>query len=167
MNTGHTTYSTMHADSVRTVINRLENEPINVPRQMVQSLDVLCVQGFGNVSGERVRRNKDLAEIEGIDERTGELDYSTAYRWDGDDDTFESSGSEVLNDIRDDEGWSQQELLTELRDRRRVLAYLQERGVTDYRRFTAMINEYYADQGTVMDMIADSDTEVAAELAGD
>jgi len=31
MNTGHTTYSTMHADSVQTAINRLENEPINVP----------------------------------------------------------------------------------------------------------------------------------------
>jgi flagellar protein FlaI len=167
MNTGHTTYSTMHADSVRTVINRLENEPINVPRPMVASLDILLVQQLTRLEGERVRRNKTIAEIEGIDQRTGELDYSTAYRWDGDDDTFESSGSEVLNDIRDDEGWSQQELLTELRDRRRVLAYLQERGVTDYRRFTAMINEYYADQGTVMDMIADSDTEVAAELAGD
>ncbi len=35
MNTGHTTYSTMHADSVQTVINRLENEPINVPRAMI------------------------------------------------------------------------------------------------------------------------------------
>ena len=79
MNTGHTTYSTMHADSVRTVINRLENEPIGVPRQMVRSLDVLCVQGFGNVEGERVRRNEELAEIEDTDERTGELDYSTAF----------------------------------------------------------------------------------------
>ncbi|MFT4945738.1 MAG: flagellar protein FlaI, partial [Halovenus sp.] len=41
MNTGHTTYSTLHADSVQTVINRLENDPINVPRAMVSSLDIL------------------------------------------------------------------------------------------------------------------------------
>jgi flagellar protein FlaI len=92
MNTGHTTYSTMHADSVRTVINRLENEPIGVPRQMVRSLDVLCVQGFGNVEGERVRRNEELAEIEDIDERTGELDYSTAFEWRAADDNPRRSG---------------------------------------------------------------------------
>ncbi|MFW6385421.1 MAG: type II/IV secretion system ATPase subunit, partial [Halodesulfurarchaeum sp.] len=56
MNTGHTTFSTMHADSVQTVINRLENEPINVPRAMIQSLDVLTVQTLAYVDGERVRR---------------------------------------------------------------------------------------------------------------
>ncbi len=81
MNTGHTTFSTMHADSVQTVINRLENEPINVPRPMVQSLDILCVQVLARSGDERVRRAKTLAEIEGIDQRTGELDYSTSYNW--------------------------------------------------------------------------------------
>jgi len=167
MNTGHTTYSTMHADSVRTVINRLENEPINVPRPMVASLDILCVQQLTRLEGERVRRNKTIAEIEGIDNRTGELDYSNAFRWRGDSDEFESTGSKVLDEIRDDEGWSQQELLTELRNRRRVLAYLQAQDVTDYRRFTAMVNEYYADSGTVLDMIADSQTEVSGQIAGD
>ena len=30
MSTGHTTFSTMHADSVQTAVNRLLNEPINV-----------------------------------------------------------------------------------------------------------------------------------------
>jgi len=45
MSTGHTTYSTMHAGSVQSAINRLENEPINVPRVMISALDILCVQG--------------------------------------------------------------------------------------------------------------------------
>ncbi len=93
MNTGHTTYSTMHADSVQTVINRLENRPINVPRPMVQSLDVLSIQTLTRLEDGRVRRNKVLAEIEGIDQRTGELDYSPAYTWDGDTDTFQSKGA--------------------------------------------------------------------------
>jgi len=96
MNTGHTTFSTMHADSVQTVINRLENEPINVPRPMVQSLDVLCVQVLGQSGGERVRRAKTIAEIEGIDQRTGELDYSNSYAWDSVDDSFRSSSSDLL-----------------------------------------------------------------------
>jgi flagellar protein FlaI len=155
MNTGHTTYSTMHADSVRTVINRLENEPINVPRSMVQSLDILCVQTLTRMDDERVRRNKTIAEIEGIDQRTGELDYSTAFKWTPDDDTFSSSGSSLLDEIREDRGWNQEELLTELRNRRRFLEYLWERDITDFRRFTALINEYYSAPERALERIGD------------
>jgi hypothetical protein len=145
MNTGHTTYSTMHADSVRTVINRLENEPINVPRQMVRSLDVLCVQGFASVSGKRVRRTRRIAEIEGIDERTGELDYSTAFEWHPEGDTHVEQGSSVAKAIREERGWSQTDLLRELKRRWEFIKSLRENGVDDYRRFTAAVKAYYAD----------------------
>ena len=121
---------------------------------MVQSLDVLCVQTLTRFDDERVRRNKTVAEIEGIDQRTGELDYSTTYAWDGDDDTFRDNGSSVvLDEIREDRAWTQAELLSELRDRRRFLQYLRDNDVTDYRRFTALVNEYYADSESVMDRI--------------
>ncbi len=161
MNTGHTTYSTMHADSVQTVINRLENEPINVPRPMVASLDILSVQTLTRSGDERVRRNKTIAEIQGIDQRTGELDYSPAYQWASDTDTFESLGSSVLAEIADERGWSRDRLRTELTDRTRVLQDLVDRDVTDYRRFTAVINEYYANKDTVMDRLDTTADEVS------
>lgn len=153
MNTGHTTYSTMHADSVQTVINRLENEPINVPRAMIQSLDILSVQTLTYVGDERVRRNDVIAEIEGIDQRTGDLDYSTTFSWRAADDSFRHNDSSVVDEIQNELGWSRGELLEELRNRERVLQYLCERGVTDYRQFTAMINEYYAHPDRVLDTI--------------
>ncbi|ALG82362.1 type II/IV secretion system ATPase subunit [Halanaeroarchaeum sulfurireducens] len=153
MNTGHTTFSTMHADSVQTAINRLENEPINVPRAMIQSLDILSVQTLTYVGDERVRRNQVIAEIEGIDQRTGDLDYSRAFEWNPEDDTFSQFDSEVLDEIRDERGWSHAEMLREFRDRKRVLQYFVEREVTDYREFTALINEYYADKDRVVDRI--------------
>ncbi len=160
MNTGHTTFSTMHADSVQTVINRLENEPINVPRPMVTSLDILWVQVLGRTGGERVRRAKTIAEIEGIDQRTGELDYSNTYAWNSTSDTFSENNSELLEEIREERGWNQSELLTELRNRRRFLKYLQDNGVSDYRRFTAMVNKYYADPEEVMKRIEESNVEI-------
>ncbi|WP_222919508.1 type II/IV secretion system ATPase subunit [Natrinema sp. SYSU A 869] len=159
MNTGHTTYSTMHADSVQTAINRLENEPINVPRSMVRSLDILSVQTLTRSGDQRVRRNKVLAEIEGVDQRTGELDYSTAYTWDSESDTFRSSGSHVLSEIRDERGWSQTELLTELERRERFLEYLQENGISGYRRFTALVNQYYSDPDRILETISDDDAD--------
>jgi len=163
MNTGHTTYSTMHADSVQTVINRLENEPINVPRPMVASLDLLCVQVLTRHGGERVRRIKTLAEIEGIDQRTGELDYANTFSWNADEDSFRQRNSELLDEIQVDRGWSRSELQQELRDRRAVLEHLWEEGVTDYRRFTAWINRYYADKPAVMDQIETSEPTVATD----
>ena len=156
MNTGHTTFSTMHADSVQTVINRLENEPINVPRPMVQSLDVLAVQVLTQSEGERVRRMRTLAEIEGIDQRTGELDYANTYQWTATGDQFTQNQSGLLQEIREDRGWSESDLRREIRDRKRFLQYLKQEGIDDYRRFTAMVNKYYADPGEVMDRIDDA-----------
>jgi flagellar protein FlaI len=156
----------MHADSVQTVINRLENEPINVPRPMVQSLDILCVQVLARSGGERVRRVKSLAEIEGIDQRTGELDYANAFSWNATADEFSGNNSDLMAEIRDERGWSQSELLRELRHRQQFLRYLRERNVTDYRQFTAMVNKYYADKEAVMETIERSPVDATAVADG-
>jgi len=160
MNTGHTTFSTMHADSIETVINRLENEPINVPRAMVQSLNLLSVQTLTRSGNKRVRRAKTVGEIGGIDQRTGELDYSAAYEWIPGTDTFQSSDSLLLSEIQNERGWSRAELLTELRSRQRFLRFLREQGITDYKRFTALINEYYANPDAIRDRIEESTADV-------
>ncbi|GAA0718846.1 flagellar protein FlaI [Halorubrum trapanicum] len=174
MNTGHTTFSTMHADSIETVINRLENEPINVPRAMVQSLDMLSVQTLTRADDERVRRAKTIGEIGGIDQRTGELDYSSAFEWVPDDDTFRRNDSSLLEEIADDRGWSRSELLREVRRRERFLELLSALGIDDYRTFTALVNEYYADPDRVMDKLderataADGvDADALADEGGD
>ncbi len=163
MNTGHTTFSTMHADSVETVINRLENEPINVPRAMVQSLDILAVQTLTRVGEERVRRSKVLGEVGNVDQRTGELDYSNAFRWDPESDTHAHNDSALLTEIQRERGWSRSDLLRELRTRERFLDRLRERGLSDYRRFTALVNEYYAHPDRVMDRLASADGTVEAD----
>ena len=150
MNTGHTTFSTMHADSIETVINRLENEPINVPRAMVQSLDMLSIQTLTRFGGERVRRAKTIGEIGGIDQRTGELDYSSAFQWLASVDEFQRNDSSLLDEIQEERGWSRSELLSEMRDRQQFLTHLLDRNVTDYRTFTALVNEYYADPEETM-----------------
>jgi flagellar protein FlaI len=167
MNTGHTTYSTMHADSIQTVINRLENDPINVPRAMIQSLDILSVQTISHSEGERVRRSREVSEIVGIDQRTGDLDYQSVFSWRPSDDEFRSSigQSKVLADIREEHGWSELELQRELRNRKRVLKYASEMDVTDFQTFTAIVNEYYADPDGVLDRVDEELDEETTTLA--
>ena len=41
MATGHTTYSTIHADSMEATVNRLESAPLNIPRIMLTYLNTV------------------------------------------------------------------------------------------------------------------------------
>ena len=167
MNTGHTTYSTMHADSIQTVINRLENDPINVPRAMIQSLDILSIQRISHLAGERVRRTRNVSEIIGIDQRSGDLDYQSVFSWEPAEDTFRNSiaQSHVLQSIQDEHGWSRIDLRQEIRNRMRVLRYAQEQKITDYQTFTALINEYYTDPDAVLDRVEDeTDADLPASI---
>ena len=145
MNTGHTTLSTIHADSIETAVTRLENEPIDLPRTMVESLDLCAVQTQRRLGGRRVRRIDGIAEIRGIDDRTGDLDYAEPISWHPQSDSFSRSHSEVLESIQTERGWDPDDLRAELAARKQFLNTLLERGVTDYREFTAQLRAYDAD----------------------
>ena len=41
MATGHTSYATVHASTIHTLIQRLENPPISLPRALLTSLDLI------------------------------------------------------------------------------------------------------------------------------
>lgn len=154
MNTGHTTYSTIHAESVQTVVRRLENPPIEVPRAMISALDIISVQLLTYVGDNRVRRTDRLVEIAGIDERTGDLNFVELFKWNPDTDTFSRTGnSRVLREIAEDRGVSENAILAELRNREHVLRYLRDEGIRDYREFTRVIHEYYADAERVLERI--------------
>ena len=73
MSTGHTTLSTMHAESVDTLIHRLENPPMNVPRVMIQTLDILVVLAQTEEDGHFVKKCLSVHEIIETDPQTSEI----------------------------------------------------------------------------------------------
>ncbi|HUR25183.1 MAG TPA: type II/IV secretion system ATPase subunit, partial [Candidatus Thermoplasmatota archaeon] len=81
MATGHAAYGTMHADSVDAVIHRLESDPINIPRSLLEALDVVAVQIQTRVGGKRVRRTKQITEIVGLDPNTREILTNEVFTW--------------------------------------------------------------------------------------
>jgi flagellar protein FlaI len=154
MNTGHTTYSTMHAGSIQAVVNRLLNEPINVPNMMLQSLNIVGIQELVFINGQKLRRTRSIVEITGIDPRTNNLRINELYRWDTASDAYELMGeSVVMADIMTHRGWDRARLKQELADRIKVLDYLHRKGIRDYRKVTIAINAYYVMPGQVLEMI--------------
>jgi flagellar protein FlaI len=154
INTGHTTYSTMHADSVETVISRLEGDPINIPRVMIQSLDILSIQKMMVFGNKRVRRLDTMVEFIGIDPKTQDLRFNELYSWDPRDDSFRIGGkSYVLEAIMTTRNWNEEKLNQELKNRKKVLEYMVEKDMDEYE-VVALIQSYYADAEKTMKFIS-------------
>ncbi len=145
MSTGHTTYSTLHADSIRGVIHRLENPPINVPRPMIEALDIVSIQAQTYVDGKRVRRNLEIAEIVGLDPSTRTLRTTTVFKWDSvKDEHIMVGNSKALEEIKMERGWSKRELNEELHRRMFVLEKLVQDNVTEFNEVARIIRLYQA-----------------------
>lgn len=155
MSTGHTTYSTMHADDVGAAVRRLENEPINLPRQMLSSLDILSVQVRLINDGDIIRRCKEMVEIVDIDSDTEEIKSKTAFEYDPSSDEVEFKGdSEILEEIRVMNSWSQKQLQSEFDRRREVLRYLRDQvDVRDYEVIASVLRTYMQDKELIMEQI--------------
>ena len=154
MSTGHTTFSTMHADSVASAIHRLENPPINVPRIMIQALDLIAIQVQVRVGDKRVRRCKVLTEVIGVDPRTGELLTNEVFMWDPVKDMFQYSGrSYVIESIADSRGWTDERVREELKRRQEILEWTRHKKIIHFRDFSKIVVAYNREPETVMKMV--------------
>ena len=81
MSTGHTTYSTIHADSIESLVNRLESEPMRIPRILISGLRIVIFLTYYR-SGNRIRRRiSEIDEISGVDSRNGDVLYNSVFRF--------------------------------------------------------------------------------------
>ena len=81
MSTGHTTFSTIHADSLESLVNRLESEPMNIPRIMISSLRIVIFLTYYRNGNQIRRRVSEIDEIHGIDGTTNDLLYNSVFRF--------------------------------------------------------------------------------------
>jgi len=164
MSTGHTTYTTFHADTVGEVLKRFTTEPINVSKTMFTALDLVSVQTSTRVQGKKVRRNKSLTEINHYDAENDEINVQDVFQWQAETDEFLQMGdSNTLEDIMFDRGWSRATLDEELRKRRVVLAYLIDRGLNSYAQVAATFQAFINDPETVLALMANEELERSLE----
>lgn len=154
MSTGHTTFSTMHADSVQSVVHRLENPPINVPRIMLQALDIIVIQVQIRIAEQRVRRAKSITEIVGVDARTGELLTNEVFIWSASKDEFVYSGrSYVLEAVTKDHGWDEARIKDEMKQRQEILEWARMKNVKHYEDVAKIVVTYYREPDTLMEIV--------------
>jgi flagellar protein FlaI len=149
MQTGHGVMSTFHAASVQKLIQRLTGEPINVPKAYVDNLDVVVIQAaVRGPDGRTVRRVTSINEIVDYDPSTNSFAFITAFRWKGEDDSFEFPGnmsSHLLEQkVAAKRGLPDSKrkmIYTELRRRAGILEKLHKKGVKGFAQLYQVLGE--------------------------
>lgn len=149
--TGHAAMATIHAGSIDELLHRMESEPMNIPRALLQSLDLVIFPAQVVTKNGRARRLKGMTEILGLDASENLL-TSDPYTWDPERDQFRFMGrSFILERIAQSTGRSLEEQQAEMQQKARYLERLTALGVNHYLEFTRRVNAYYVNPRQAFD----------------
>ena len=154
MATGHPGISTIHAESMEGVMNRLRTPPIELPPSLVQHLDILIVIARQRIRGKYLRRIKEAVEIVGYNVDKDRPVLNTSYTWEPAADAFHYTGkSAILKDIMEVTGSSEESMFLEVERRVKVIDWMQDNGIRDYKNVGRIVKEYYQDPEALLSQI--------------
>jgi flagellar protein FlaI len=146
MATGHLGLSTIHGESVNSVLQRLESEPMNIPKSLLSMIDAITIQLRTEIGGKPARRTVAITEITDYDSKKNELSTNEVYRWEPKGDTFHLVGnSQILDKCKESKGLNEEAIPKELHRRKTVLEWIVQNKIRKHTDVTAIIREYYAD----------------------
>lgn len=92
MQTGHPVMSTFHAGNVQTMIQRLNGQPINIPKSFMNNLNVVLIQMAVFHKGRFLRRVLSVTEIERYYDPEDKVITREVFTWDPAKDTHQFKG---------------------------------------------------------------------------
>ncbi|HUO42408.1 MAG TPA: type II/IV secretion system ATPase subunit, partial [Methylomirabilota bacterium] len=146
MATGHGGLSSLHADSVLSVVRRLESAPLNIPRTLLPTLNLICVQSRMRIGNRPARRLIHMADVLGIDPSSGEVDLNDVFKWEPRTDSFTYSGrSHTVDRLAERAGLTRESVQEEMQRRKTVLEYMVKKNIRRYADVGVVIRDYYMD----------------------
>jgi flagellar protein FlaI len=143
--TGNLGMCTMHAESVDTAINRLQSEPMNIPKPLIAMTNVIMVMTRTEIDGKPSRRISTTAEVVRFDSEKANILTEEVFNWNPKSDTYSSlTKSALLEKQTKRLGISEEEVRHELSRREAVLDWMARQGIRRYVDVAKVIMEYYA-----------------------
>ena len=150
MSSGHPSIATMHADSVDTVIKRLQTPPIELSPTLINTLDNVVVMTHAIVNNEETRRLKKAIEVVKVTS-DGVAMTNTPFVWSPKDDKFYfKKDSKVFEKISQDFGISREELQNEFNRRTKLIYEWYRREIFGFKRVQDEIDKYYQNPSQVL-----------------
>ena len=143
MASGHSSISTMHADSVDTVIKRLETPPIELSPTLLNTLDAVCIMTHAIVEKQETRKLKEIVEIINVTDE-GVAITNTPFKWNiSNDEFYFKKNSKILEKIGKRNGIKMEDLELEFKKRVKLIYGLYQKKIFKFKEVQDIINEYY------------------------
>ncbi len=143
MASGHSSIGTMHADSVDTVIKRLETPPIELSPTLLNVLDCVCIMTHAVVGNQETRKLKEIVEILNVTP-DGVAQTNTPYIWNPGDNVFYSKkNSKIMEKISRRNGIPLEELNREFSRRVKLLYKMYKNNIFEFNQVQEILMEYH------------------------
>jgi flagellar protein FlaI len=150
MASGHSSISTMHADSVDTLIKRLETPPIELSPTLLNVLDCVCIMTHAIVRKEETRKLREIVEVVNVNSE-GTATINTPFTWNaGEDQFYFKKSSKVFEKIGKRYGMDIKELDLEFRRRVKLLYNLYLKKKFSFEDVQEIVQKYYKHPDEVM-----------------
>jgi flagellar protein FlaI len=151
MHTGHSVYSTLHADTAEQTVRRLVNPPIDVPKTMVDAVDVNVVMFRDR--RRNFRRAMEVAEITENDK--DELDADVIYEWQSKEDEIKKKqeSQAIYETLKLHTGMTREEMNDAIEEKKMVLKWMEDKEIDDVDEVGKVIAEYYSDHDKIVEMV--------------
>jgi flagellar protein FlaI len=158
MATGHTGMSTIHADSLDMLMDRLTTNPINLSGSLIETLDLIMIIKRIRRGNKYIRRVTGLYEVDGYNERTG-IDANQVFDWNPQTDEYHvKNDSIILKEIVQQSGRDEEEMRRELVNKQHILQWMQDQQIKDYREVGDILARYYSDPASLMERVENPDS---------
>lgn len=149
---GHPCMGTIHAGSMKELVSRVESEPMNVPRNLFSSLDVVIFNAMIKVGEHFIRRALSIVELVEVDPDRGDIITNPVFKWNAYNDDYIFSGdSAMFEDISQEFGIEIPYLRKEMETRAQYLDYLQNNNIKEYKEVVRYIRRYARDKDDLME----------------
>jgi flagellar protein FlaI len=150
MASGHASISTIHADSVGTLVQRLQTPPISLSPMLVNSIDAVAIMTHTIIERYETRRLREIVEINDV-KADGSAVTNTPIKWNPSDDQFYFIDKMVVFEkISQKTGIPLDQLKREFMLRTKLLYTMYLRGIKNYEDVQRTINEYYKNPQKVL-----------------
>jgi len=155
MHTGHSVYSTFHADRADQVLRRLTNPPISLPESLLESLHMVIVQFRHRKLG--IRRTFQLGEIvvDGGSGRNTEIGLNILYQWNPKNDSIEKihESKRLMEELKLHTGMSIEEVKKDLLEKQEIFKWMSENKIKTVNAVGKVIADYYVNRQKVLDVV--------------
>lgn len=154
MHTGHSVYTTIHANTADETITRLTNPPVSIPVSMLDAVHLNIVMFRNRRLGSR--RVLEVAEF--IPEKRGkELDIkpNVIFRWRSTDDRIVAHNESIrlLDELSLHTGLSRMEIQQETREKQKILEWMIKFDIHNINEVGKIMAQYYQDSEAITKLV--------------